>query len=190
MFKAMSAKHLLILVALLAAMGMGVMGCGQNENTSAVDGIIHGGDDGMVTGKTPEIALLKTIVTRGTDTDTSFHFEANMILEQDLVVGVRIKEGSEVENAILVMPKGTEISEAFSFDTATEITIVPHKDLLDYKWPMQAMNSEPFIVSIDYPLHQRAYTISANDQTVLASAPIELRHLDYYHRHAVLPKAA
>ena len=176
MYKAVSTKLTLLLVALLAAM---VYGCGDGSST----GIISGGDDGMITGKTPEIALLKTVVTRDDETDTSYHFEANMILETDLVVGVRIKEGNETESAILVMREGTDVSEAFSFDAATEISIIHHKDLIDYKWPMQAMNSEAITVSIDYPIQKRPYTISESNQTVLALfVPVELdHHSDHYY---------
>ena len=163
----------LLLVALLATMMLAVYGCGANDSDTSKTGLVSGGTD-VVAGETPEIALLKTIVTRGSDTEVSYHFESNMPLEDDLVVGIRVKTGDSVEGRVLVMPKGTYISEAFAFDNATEIELVHHKDLLDFKWPMLAMNVEilpenfnyPVEVNRYFPFFRRPYTVSAENSRI------------------------
>ncbi len=166
MINKMSAKLSFILVALLAAIGMSVIGCGQMSD-SPTDGIISGGDD-EISGKTPEIAIVKTITTKAGTTEISYHFESDMDLEMSIVVGLEVRTGDNTEGAIVILQKDTSVSEAFSFgDHISQVTILQHKDLLDFKSTVAAINEADMSVDFtQYPVHQRPYNVNTENSSV------------------------
>ena len=170
MFKLkLSTKHFFVLVALLAAVGM-VIGCGSGNPLRTDDGITwdDGGTD-TPSGRTPVISVLKTETTRAGKTELSYHFEADMEVENDLVVALQIQSGSVSEGAIYVMREGEDVSEAFSFgDEVTQVVIMPHKDLLDFEvTKMAPINSGSTSVDLSrYPMQNRRYTVSTDNASV------------------------
>ena len=165
--KKMSAKLSFLLVALMAAVAIGIVGCGQNDGSSSVDGIISGDTDDVMSGKTPVVSIAKTVTTSMNKTEISYHISSDVEVSTDLVIGLEIRVGdNNTEGAILVMREGTNISEAFSFgDDIQQVTLMEHAGLLSFKSTVAAINTEELSVDFtEYPLHQRRYILSGDRQ--------------------------
>ena len=167
MINKMSTKlSFFILVAVLAAIVIG--GCGSLDGQSPTDGIISGGEDTI--GKTPQIAIVKTETTVAGERKVSYHFETDMELSVRLVVGLEIKTGDKVENAVVILEEGTTKSDAHSFgDSISQVRILQHKDLIDFGTQTVAAINLSEDLSVDfaeYPVHQRPYSVSSEDSSV------------------------
>lgn len=165
--KKLSAKlSFFTLVALAAAIV--TAGCGSLDGQSPADGIISGGEDTI--GKTPEVAIVRTSTTVAGETKVSYHFETDMELSVRLVVGLEIKTGDKVENAIVILEEGTSKSDAHSFgESISSVRILQHKDLIDFGTQTVAAINLSEELSVDfakYPVHQRPYSVSSDDSSV------------------------
>ena len=161
----MKLVRLTLIIALMVAVSVSIIGCGQHDNgVSSVDGIIAGD---AASRDVSEVTIIKTTTTESDATEVTYHFETNLEVPFDLVVGLEIKSiDNEIENAVVVIRKGTDISESFSFEeTVQQITVLEHKDLLDFESSVLAINSENLSIDFnEYPLYQRPYVVSGDGE--------------------------
>ena len=160
---------LLVALSLMAAM---MIGCGSAENIAAPsDDGISWDDDGStaLSGKTPVVAIVKTTTTRAGKTEASYHFETDMLVEEDLLVALQIQTGDTQEGALFAMREGENESEAFSFgEHITSVQIRPHKDLLDFEVTKMALINTgvpPVDLSL-YPVQNRKYEVNTDNASV------------------------